>query len=125
MIKLFATTHKELLLLRRDRAGLLVLFVMPAILVLVITLVQNNLMKTIGESPTDILFIDEDRQGVGQRMEEMLSNAAGVTLVKELNDRHLDKAAAIRAAAKGEYQLCLVIPKGITDAVKKNAHKSD
>jgi ABC-2 type transport system permease protein len=124
MIKFLATTHKELLLLRRDRSGLLVLFVMPAILVLVISLVQNNLMKTLGESPTDILFIDEDQKLVGQRMEKMLSKADGVTLVKELNGHRLEKAAAINAATKGKFQLCLVIPKGITAAVKKNAHRS-
>ena len=33
MNKLLATVYKELLLLRRDRAGLLVLFAMPAVLV--------------------------------------------------------------------------------------------
>ena len=39
MAKLWATVAKELLLLFRDRAGLLVLFLMPAALVVVISLV--------------------------------------------------------------------------------------
>lgn len=60
MTRFFATAYKELLLLKRDRSGLLVLFVMPAILVLVITIVQENAMKTMGETPTEILFIDKD-----------------------------------------------------------------
>ena len=49
MIRLQATVWKELLLLRRDRAGLLILFLMPAVLVVVITLVQQNVLKIMGE----------------------------------------------------------------------------
>ena len=49
MYKIGATILKELLLVFRDRAGMLVLFLMPALLVLVITLVQENVMKTMGE----------------------------------------------------------------------------
>ena len=124
MIKFFATVHKELLLLRRDPTGLMLLFVMPAILVLVITLVQNNLMKTLGQRQTDILFIDEDCQELGRRMEALLSSAAEVSLVTQLSGRPLDRAAAIKATNRGAYQLCLVIPEGITEKVKENAGKS-
>ena len=41
MQPLLATLFKELRLLYRDRAGLLVLFLMPAVLVLVVSLVQE------------------------------------------------------------------------------------
>jgi ABC-2 type transport system permease protein len=124
MIRFFATAYKEMLLLKRDRSGLLVLFVMPAILVLVITLVQENAMKTMGENPTDILFIDDDGKMVGQRIEKALSEATGVHLTKVINGRRPDKTAAIRAVAGGEYQLCLYIPEGITAKVKKNARRA-
>ena len=49
MLRLLTTLHKELLLLRRDWVGLLVLFVMPAVLVIVITLVQDNAMQALGQ----------------------------------------------------------------------------
>ena len=101
MIRFFATAYKELLLLRRDRAGLLVLFVMPAILVLVITLVQENAMKTIGENQTKILFIDHDGGMIGRRMEKALSEADGVHLTQVLNGHRPDKAAAKKAVAGG------------------------
>lgn len=121
MIRFFAVAHKELLLLIRDRSGLLILFAMPAILVLVITLVQENAMKAIGENPTDILFVDEEGEMVGRRMEKALSEATGVTLTKMLNGRRPSKAEAIRAVADGTFQLCLLIPEGITTEVKQNA----
>ena len=72
MYKLFAAVKKELLLLRRDVAGLLVLFVMPAILVVVVTLVQENVSKTIGDSALNVLLIDHDKKLVGQTIEKEL-----------------------------------------------------
>ena len=48
MKQFWATFCKDLLVLSRDRAGLLVLFFMPAVLVLVVSLVQNNILETTG-----------------------------------------------------------------------------
>jgi ABC-2 type transport system permease protein len=121
MTQFFATAYKELLLLKRDRSGLLVLFVMPAILVLVITIVQENAMKTMGETPSEILFIDSDGGDVGRRMEKSLSETAGVRLTKVINGRIPDRASAIDAVAAGKFQLGFFIPEGITATVQKNA----
>ena len=82
MNRLFATIQKELLLITRDRAGLLVLFVMPAVLVLIITLVQENALKTVGESDIKILFVDKDRQAVGKAIEKKLLDAGSVEIIK-------------------------------------------
>ena len=47
MHKLIVSMHKELLLLLRDKAGLAVLFIMPAALVFVITLLQDPKLPAI------------------------------------------------------------------------------
>jgi ABC-2 type transport system permease protein len=114
---------KELLLLSRDRAGLLVLFVMPAVLVTVITLVQENVMKTMGQSRTEIVFVDHDGGTVARHMEKALSEADGVQLIKILDGKVPDTPTARRAVAKGRYQLCLVIPEGVTAAVRARARQ--
>lgn len=125
MIRFFASIAKELLLLRRDKSGLLVLFAMPALLVFVITLVQNNAMKTVGETQTELLLMDKDGEAIALRMETMLSEATGIQLVKALNDgRILDRDTAIQAVAAGKYPLCLIIPKGLTNSVRLNARKA-
>ena len=58
LLKIYATIEKELLILWRDRAGMLVLFIMPAVLVVVMSLVQENILKIMGETGTQML-IDE------------------------------------------------------------------
>ena len=118
MNKLFATIYKELLLISRDRSGLLVLFVMPAVLVLIITLVQENALKTVGESNIKILFVDKDRQAVGEAIEKKLLDSGSVEVIKTLNGRQIEEKAALEAIAGGDYQLCIVVPEGITNAVR-------
>ena len=47
--KLIATIKKETLLLLRDKVGLSILFLMPMILIFVMTLIQDAAFKTINE----------------------------------------------------------------------------
>lgn len=61
MRALLTTAIKELLLLARDYAGLLVLFLMPVTLVVVITLVQENILQLSGQRSTEICVLDDDQ----------------------------------------------------------------
>ncbi|RYY29875.1 MAG: ABC transporter permease, partial [Sphingobacteriaceae bacterium] len=42
MYKLIMSIYKEMLLLKRDPGGLVVLFVMPLVLIITITLIQDS-----------------------------------------------------------------------------------
>jgi ABC-2 type transport system permease protein len=123
MLKLLASVKKELVLLYRDFTGLLLLFVMPVILVIVVTLVQENVLRSMGETETAVLFIDLDRQYVGRNIEESLQKSGAVRIVKELKGERIDTETARKAVAKGNFQLCIVVPEGITEALKKDARQ--
>jgi ABC-2 type transport system permease protein len=124
MIKLGAIIHKELLLLLRDRAGLLVLFAMPAVLVLIITLVQDNVLKTIGESGVRILYIDRDGESVGRAVEAKLQSTGTVTIVKPADIGDLAADQAVASVAGGDFQLCIIVPRGISTAVRAGARRA-
>jgi ABC-2 type transport system permease protein len=124
MRQLIAVIQKELLHLIRDRAGLLVLFVMPAVLVVVITLVQENALTSLGESETRILLIDSDRQILGRQIGDALKATEGVRVTEALNGRTPDRQQALDLVAKGAYQLCLIIPPGMTGTVRDRARHS-
>ncbi len=121
MPPLLSTLFKELRLLYRDRSGLLVLFVMPAVLVVVVALVQENVLKATGAARMDILFIDQDRQTFGRIIREQLDGVEGVTLVTSLDGRAIDVDQARRLVDGGRYQACMVIPAGITETVRARA----
>lgn len=121
MQPLLATLFKELRLLYRDRFGLLVLFVMPAVLVVVVSLVQENVLKATGAAHMDILFIDQDRQAFGTLIGEQLKALDTVTLVTSLDGQAIDTDQARALVDKGRYQVCIAVPAGITEAVRARA----
>jgi len=110
MRKILTAAAKELLLLRRDRTGLLILFIMPALLVIVITLVQENVMELTGQKKLQVLFLDMDDGALGSSVRRLLEEANIETVVldnAQYNDAHLRKTIAA-----GNYQVGIVIPAG-------------
>ena len=123
MLKLWSCIWKELILLYRDFSGLMVLFVMPVALVIVVTLVQENVLKAMGETKTGVLLIDLDRKAIGQRIEDSLKKSGSVKIIKEINGKPVDMETAQKAVARGEFQVGIVIPRGISDAFEKTARQ--
>ena len=66
MHQFLATYFKDLLILWRDRAGMLVLFAMPMALVLVVSLVQNNVLEATGQAAFKVLPCGTHQGFVGQ-----------------------------------------------------------
>jgi ABC-2 type transport system permease protein len=75
-----ATIFKGLLFLSRDRAGLLVLFLMLAVLVIVVSLVQEHILKVTGETAIRVLLVDQDRQLLGQMIENQLQQSGTIEI---------------------------------------------
>ncbi len=123
MDKLLATINKELTILWRDRAGMLVLFVMPAVLVLVITLVQENVLKIMGESTISIVLIDADNGLIGQKIRQQLLESGKITIVSTIDGRPITAQLAIAEVAAGTYQACIVVPAGSSASLKRRARQ--
>ena len=115
---LIATLFKELRLLYRDRFGLLVLFVMPAVLVVVVSLVQENVLKATGAAQHGRPLHRSGPADVRHAHREQLARIDTVTLVTSLDGQAIDIDQARRLVDKGRYEVCIVVPAGITEAVR-------
>ena len=80
LLQLWAVIIKELQLLRRDRGGLAVLFIMPVALVLVVCLVQDNILKTSGAAAVEVLVVDHDQATFGPWLMAQLRQQGDVHL---------------------------------------------
>ena len=114
MSRLYASIKKEILLLIRDRAGLFFLFVLPAFLVLVITLIQQNVLKT----EIKILYMDNDGGRIGQAFETLLMRSDAITLVK-MKEGVLTQEDAQDAVGRGDFPFCIIIPKGLGQGLER------
>ena len=83
MQKLLAALYKEILILYRDLPGLLILFLMPVILILIVTVAQENAMKWSKESKSEILFVDQSHSATSKAIGQSLDNSGFYTLIKE------------------------------------------
>jgi ABC-2 type transport system permease protein len=107
---LLANIKKELLLLFRDRAGLLVLFVMPMLLVLVLSLIQDNLFRATGETASLALFVNLDEGGLGAELGDALERTGMIELETAVAGTSVDAETARQAVLSGDYQFAIIVP---------------
>lgn len=123
MLTIWATIIKELLELRRDRAGLMVLLIMPMALVLIVSLVQDNVMQATGQAPIRVLFVDKDRSFLGEAIAEQLKSGGGLDLITQIKGEPVSEEAAKRAVVKGDFQFSIIIPAGTGAAFRERIRK--
>lgn len=75
MHKYLAIIQKDFLLLIRDRAGLAILFIMPAALVFIMTLLQDSSFRAVEESKISIVFVDNDNDTIGHAIRAGLTKS--------------------------------------------------
>jgi len=118
MNRLLATIKKEFLILVRDWAGLGLIFLMPLILVLVMTLIQDASFRKLNETKITLLYLDEDRDTLGLQVELGLVNTEYFEVVSSLEGQVLDEEAVLGQVAKGNFQIGIIIRKGSTEAIR-------
>ncbi len=118
--KLLATVKKEALLLLRDRVGLSILFIMPMVLIFVMTLVQDSAFKTVNEKGIPVIFINNDHDSLGNQIEQGLRSNELVSVSDSIDGKPATAEMAQKAVSEGKFLLGIVIPKSATDAIRKN-----
>ena len=118
MRKLKTVMAKELLLLWRDRASLAVLFLMPVILVVVVSLVQHNVLKTLDQPKIRVLLVNHDKGELADQLIRELDGSPMILLTKQIGYPISDMGSALKKVADGTYQFCLYIPAGVSAQVE-------
>ncbi len=108
-MQLLFNIKKELLLLSRDRAGLLILFVMPMLLVLVLSLVQDDLFRASGDAATEAVFVNSDQGELGAELAAALESNGNLALVQSVDDQLLSAEQARQLVLDGDYQFAVII----------------
>lgn len=118
--KLIASVTKEILLLLRDRVGLAILFIMPMILIFVMTLIQDSAFKTLNEKGIPIIFVNNDHDSLGIEIENGLRSSDLCMVHDSVDGAKATAESAKKAVADGQFLVGIVIPKGATEAIRKN-----
>lgn len=117
----WGTVIKEFLILIRDIPGLVLLFALPMVLILVITLTQENAYKKISDNKVGLIFIDNDRKELGQTIEKGLNESGYFEVIKEYRNKAIDRDRANELLTQGDYQVGIIIPEGATQLAENRA----
>ncbi|MDR6406305.1 MULTISPECIES: ABC transporter permease [Chryseobacterium] len=113
--KLWRSFVKEILLLKRDIGGIVIIFVMPLLLIVTITLIQDSTFKNLEGSKIPIIFIDKDKAEVSKSIKKELENSKTFQLLT-----NYDEKSAQNAVFSGDYQMAIVIPENLTKDLNSN-----
>ncbi|WP_066437791.1 ABC transporter permease [Chryseobacterium sp. CCH4-E10] len=115
LYKLWRSFIKEILLLKRDIGGIVIIFVMPLLLIITITLIQDSTFKNMEGSKIPIVFIDNDKSEISGNIKKQLENSKTFELLPDFNEK-----TAEQAVFGGDYQMAIVIPKNLTQDINTN-----
>jgi ABC-2 type transport system permease protein len=104
------SVYKEFLLLKRDMGGVVTLFLMPLVLIITVTLIQDSTFKTVNNSKIPILFVDYDKGNVSKTIFDNLQKSDVFSVVTTIDNQLITEAVAKEAVFKGKYQMAIIIP---------------
>jgi len=113
-----AHISKELLLLFRDRAGLALLFAMPACLVVIMALVQDAPFRDFSDRQLQVVYKDLDRGDVGRQLREGLERSGSFTIT---DGTDMTPGMFLDAIRKGQYQVGIMVPEGASKVLEARA----
>lgn len=119
MYKLRATILKDLRILSRDKVGLLLMFIMPIILAVVITAIQNSTFELVNDNQVPLILDNRDTGEAGRQMVEAI-NKAGIFEVIAVEQSAAERDMTQLMKSK-DAMVALIIPADFTAMVKLKA----
>jgi len=122
MFKLGSTILKDLRILTRDRLGLIFMFVMPIVLAVVITAVQNSTFEMLNTNTVPMLLCNRDTGDAGKQLEAAIIKV-GMFDLKQVTPDITVKQISGRMHAK-DAVIAIIIPADFTQKIKQKANST-
>lgn len=116
-MKLLYSLYKEYKVITRDRAGLAITFIMPTVLILIITLIQDTTFRSVSEASVPLLIVDNDHDSLSNVLEKSLISSKFFVITK----KQLSVDEAKKEVAKGHYFIGIVIPEHTSDLLRQRS----
>ncbi len=112
--KIWMSIIKEFLLLKRDLGGLIILFIMPLVLVITVTLIQDSTFRAVSENKIQILLVDNDKGNVSKTVFDNIKKNNLFDVITQINGAPVTEEIAKENVQKGKFQLAIIIPENLS-----------
>jgi ABC-2 type transport system permease protein len=119
MFKLWATILKDIRILTRDKVGLTLMFVMPIVLAIVITAIQNSTFELVNDNKVPLLLCNKDGGEASAQLVEIIEKM-GMFDVKQVTKAATEKQLTDRMHEK-DALVAIVIPQNFSATITAKA----
>lgn len=121
---MWQTIKKEITLITRDTGGLVILFLMPLLLILIVTFVQDGTYRNFSKEKIAILLIDNDKDEISQKIKEHLDSSALFNIVSSKEGKPFTEEMARRLVLQGKYVMAIVVPEKLSSDTKLRVNQN-
>lgn len=118
MRKLKASIWKEILLVLHDKVGLLLMYLMPLLLVFIITIVQNSAFQIVNENKLTVLISNQDKGPLGDSLVKALVYSGSFDIKR---NNKLSESGVKRTTIDEDAMLGIYIPSNFSERLASNA----
>jgi ABC-2 type transport system permease protein len=119
MYKLWSTIKKDIRILLRDKVGILLMFIMPIILVVVVTSIQNSTFQLVNKNKLSILISNRD---AGQSSAQLMAALDKIGMFKVSQTSKADRDKPIGEVMQTtDAMLGIIIPPNFSTQIKAKA----
>lgn len=122
MFKLWSTILKDIRILTRDKLGLVFMFVMPIVLAVVITAVQNSTFEMLNTNTVPMLICNRDTGEAGKQLETAIYKV-GMFRIQTVAANEKDEVISGRMHAK-DAVIAIIIPSDFSSKIKLKANET-
>lgn len=119
MQKLWASILKDIRILTRDKLGLIFMFVMPIVLAIVITAVQNSTFEILNKNKVPLLLCNKDTGQAGRQLVKAIDKV-GMFELKQVTADQNETQLSDRMHAK-DAVVAIIIPQDFTAKIEAKA----
>lgn len=118
MYKIFHAVLKELRLLRRDLLGFAIIFLMPVVLIITITFIQNSVENNSARIQLPVLLVNLDDGDLSKKVIENLETNNNIKIISEIDGEAITENSGRGLIAKGTQKVLIIIPPEFSDFIQ-------
>lgn len=123
MKKFLAIIIKETRMLLRDKIGLSILFIMPLVLIVVMTVIQDAAFHSISEEGVPLLFVDNDQDSLGISIGNGLRKSPLCSFSDQINGKPATAEMAKEAVSEGKFMIAVIVPENATKRIRASVEE--
>jgi len=121
MYKFRISLQKEFLILFSDKVGIALMFVMPMLLIFVITIIQDSAFNIITENKISMLIVNNDNGKQGNKLTNMLFESKMFNISQKHNS---DTVFLKREVLNGNSMVGIFIPENFSEKINLNSENT-